>query len=451
LVDELRSRLRGPVTTPEDAEYDSVRRVWNAAADRRPAAIVHATGTGDVRDALRVARELGLPVSVRGSGHHVAGHAVRDGAVVIDLGRLTAVEIDPAARRARAQAGATWGQLDGLASTAGLATTGGRISSVGIAGLTLGGGYGWLMRRFGLTIDNLVAVELVTADGRVVTASAGEHPDLFWALRGGGGNFGIATAFVYRLHPLGPEVTGGAAFYPADSAGEVLRGFRALMATAPDTLGAQFTFVRLPAAPFVPPPLHGRLAAAIVVCHCGSADQARAGLRALEHVAPPLLWRIGRMPYTRIQRLFDAAGAHGNRVRGASGQLADLGDAACDALLAHAGALPSPQSIVMVTAMGGAVARVGGADSAFSHRRSAFAYAADAVWDDPAADERHAAWTDAVEASMQPFSTGVYVNELGAGGDLRRAYAPPLLARLREVKRAWDPGNVFDGNHNIAP
>jgi FAD/FMN-containing dehydrogenase len=451
-VRELRAGLSGSVCCPEDVGYDSARQVWNARIDRRPAAIVRAASASDVVLALRTAREHGLALAVRGTGHHVAGFGVRDDAVVVDLSALTAVRLDPVRRRVRAQAGVVWRDLDRATQAAGLAVTGARISSVGIGGSTLGGGYGWLMRRLGLTIDSLVAADVVLADGRRVRASHTEHPDLLWALRGGGGNFGIVLGFEYAVHGIGPVVTGGAVFYPLDRLGEVLRGYRALMLSAPDALGALCNVIRLPAAPFVPAELHGRPAVAVAVCHSGSPEAAERDLRALDALAPALLRRVGPAPYRRVQRLFDAAGAHGNQVHAASGQLDALSDAVCDTLVEHAGDMTSPLSIVMLAAMGGALAQVGDDATAFCHRRSEFAYSISSVWRDPADGGRHIAWTDAVAAALHPHTAGVYVNELGTdAGGVSAAYSLPALRRLGEIKRRYDPDNVFDCNHNIVP
>ena len=448
----LRGQLRGSWVSPTSAEYDDARRVWNRRVDCRPAGIVRVADTADVVTAIRVARRHQLPVALRSSGHHIAGLAVRDDGLVIDLSGLKGRRVDVQRRLAQAQPGVTWGELDAATQAAALATTGGRISSVAIAGLTLGGGYGWLMRRFGLTIDNLQAAQVVSADGDVIVASETEHPDLFWALRGGGGNFGVVTRFEYRLHPLGPAVTGGAVFYAAEQAPAVLRGFRSLMDAAPETLGALFNILRLPAAPFVPERLHGTPAVAIAVCHSGTVEQARRDLQPLEDMATPLLVRLGRTPYARVQRLFDAAGAYGSFVHGASGQLARIDDAMAAVLLRFGEWMPSVRSIVMLSALGGAISRTGKYETAFSHRASAYAYSIDSVWTDPAQTAAAVAWTDAFAAAMRPFTTGVYVNELGnEPGGIERAYAPATLERLRDVKRRYDPDNFFDANHNVAP
>jgi FAD/FMN-containing dehydrogenase len=451
LVRDMSQRLRGAVVGPQDAGYDALRRVWNARVDGRPAAVAQVVGAADVAAALLCAREHDIPISVRGTGHHVAGLAVREGGLVIDFPRLWGVRVDPVRRTARVEPGATWGDVDRATQAAGLAVTGGRISCVGVAGLTLGGGYGWLMRRCGLTVDNLLAADVVTADGGRIRASAHENPDLLWGLRGGGGNLGIVTAFEYRLHHVGPQVTAGAVFYDLEHLPTILRGFRALMEGAPDELGALCNVVRLPPAPFVPPELRGRPAVAIAVCNSGRPDAAADDVAVLDGLAPPLLKRIAGIPYVRAQRLFDAAGRAGSFVHGAAGQLARLDDAVCAAIEDHAEHLPSSESIVMISAMGGAVGRVPQDATAFSHRDTAFSYALNAVWTDPAEAERHLAWADRLGAALAPFTTGVYVNELGPGGDVATAYAPATLKRLRGLKSRFDPDNVFDGNHNVTP
>lgn len=453
LIDELRSRVRGTILTRSDEGYDAARRVYNGRIDRQPAVIVRCNGVADVRAAVRIAREHECLPAVRGAGHSPAGFSVCDGGLVIDLSPMKGIRIDPARRIARAQAGVTWGELDHETQAFGLATTGGRISSTGIAGLTLGGGYGWLMRKHGLAIDNLLSVDIVTADGRFLTASAAENADLFWGIRGGGGNFGIATSFEYRLHPVGPLIMGGMAFYSAAHGREILEFFRQFMTSAPDELSALCNFLLLPPAPFVPAHLHGVPVVAIAVCHTGSTEDARNDLAPLREVRPPLLDRIQPMPYTKLQRLYDAAGVFGHQVYGRAGHLADLSDAAMDILVTYASQITSPLSIVMVASLGGAVARVGEYDTAFSHRHTMFDFAIDSVWTDPCESELHIRWTNDFWTAMRTFSTGVYVNELGDEGEerVREAYNPVTYRRLVALKNTYDPENLFRFNQNIKP
>lgn len=449
----LRRRVRGAVLAPDDAGYDAARRVYNGRVDRRPAVVVRCAGVADVLATLRFATGEGLPLAVRGGGHGAAGHGVCDAGVVIDLSPMKGVRVDPARRTVRAQAGLTWGELDHETQAFGLATTGARISSTGIAGVTLGGGYGWLMRRHGLAIDNLVSVDLVTADGRLVRASAEEEPELFWGVRGGGGNFGIATELRYRLHPVGPIVTGGMAFYPAARADQVLRACRGLMEGAPDDLCALCNVLLLPPAPFVPPHLVGAPVAAIAVCHAGTPEAARRDLDPLRALGEPLIDRIGPMPYLRLQRMYDAAGVFGRGTYGRSGHLSALDDGVAGALAAHGARITSPFSIVMVSSLGGAVARVGEDETAFGGRGTAFDVAVTAVWEAGEAAEPHVRWVDQAWAAVRPATAGVYVNELGDEGEnrVREAYTPRAWRRLRALKAAWDPENVFRINQNIPP
>jgi FAD/FMN-containing dehydrogenase len=378
---------------------------------------------------------------------------VCDGGLMIDLSLMKAIRVDPAAATARAAGGVLWADLDRATQPFGLATTGGIISHTGIAGLTLGGGLGHLMRKHGLTVDNLLSVDLVTADGRLVTASERECPELFWGVRGGGGNFGIVTELEYRLHEVGPLVTGGMAFYPAERVREVVLAYAGLMASAPDALCALCNVLLLPPVPFVPAPLVGAAVAAIAVCHTGSPEAARRDLAPLRALGPPLIDRIAAMPYLRLQRMYDAAGQFGHHVHGRSGHLAALTDGVVDAVEAHAPRVTSPLSVCMVSALGGAVARVGDHETAFSGRGTAFDVAVTAVWSDPAESPRHRRWADDAWAALRPHTRGVYVNELGneGGARVREAYGLPTYRRLAALKRAYDPDNVFRLNHNIRP
>jgi FAD/FMN-containing dehydrogenase len=453
LLRALRAGVRGEVLDPASDGYDAARRVYNARADRRPAVIVRCAGVGDVLAALRLARDRPWPLAVRGGGHSAAGFGVCDGGLVLDLSRLKGVRVDPGRRTARAEAGVAWGELDHETQAFGLATTGARISTTGIAGVTLGGGYGWLMRQCGLAVDNLLSVDLVTADGRFLTASAAENAELFWGVRGGGGNFGVVTSLEYRLHAIGPTVTGGMAFYPSERGPQVLRTYRELIASAPDELSALCNFLQLPPAPFVPEGLRGTPVVAVAVCHTGPAEQARRDLRVLGRLGPPLLERIRPMPYVKLQRLYDAAGAFGYHVHGRSGHLPKLSDAVLDLVAARGPCVTSPLSIVMISALGGAVARVGEHDTAFSHRRTAFDCAITSVWADPAESVRHVAWTEDFWAALRPHTAGAYVNELGDEGEqrVREAYNPATYQRLLALKKIFDPTNRFRLNHNVRP
>ncbi len=454
LIKPFRSGLRGTLVRRGDDGYDAARRVWNGRIDRKPALIVRCAGVADVIQAVKFARVNNLEVSVRGSGHNVTGNAVCDGGITIDLSTMRGVRVDPQQRTVRAQPGLTWGEFDHETQAFGLATTGARISTTGIAGVTLGGGYGWLMRKYGLATDNLRSVDVVTADGDFVTASAGENAALFWGIRGGGGNFGVVTSFEYQLHPVGPMITGGMAFYRAAEAKELLYRYREFMATAGDELTALFNFFStLPPAPFVPPHLRGMPVVAIAVCHTGSIEDGRRELAPLHEFALPLIDRIRPMPYTTLQRLFDAAGAFGYRVHSQSGHLAALGDNAIETLVAHAAQITSPLSIVMISSLGGAMGRVGEYDTAFSHRHIRYDYAINSVWTDPHESTQHVQWTDDFGKAMRVFSSGTYVNELGDEGEeqIRAAYNPTTYARLVALKNKYDPENLFHLNQNIKP
>jgi FAD/FMN-containing dehydrogenase len=454
-IDALCQQVHGAVVQPHDAAYDETRRVWNAMIDRRPALIVRCTCPADVAATLRFARANDLLVSVRGSGHNAAGLAVCDGGVMIDLSQMKAVEVDPLARIARAEAGVTGAEFDAATQAHGLATTLGVVSHTGIAGLTLGGGIGWLARAFGLSIDNLLAAEVVLADGSVATASANERPDLFWGLRGGGGNFGVVTSFTYRLHPVGPTVAGGMVLYPWQDARAVVRRYRDVMADAPDALQAYAGVIAAPAAPFIPEQHHGRPIVAVAACHAGPHEEGLAAIEPLRRLGEPVVDLLGTLPYAQVQQLFDASFP----VRGRSWYLKSsflrrLDDAAIDTLLDCAAALPSPYSMVLAEPLGGAISRVGALETAYAHRDAQFGVEVIAGWDDPADAERTIAWARGCFESLQPFVDGrVYVNFLADEGEdrVRAAYPPLVYDRLAALKARYDPDNVFRCNQNIKP
>jgi FAD/FMN-containing dehydrogenase len=443
-VERFRSTVRGAVFGPDSGEYEEARRVWNGMIDRRPALIARCAGVGDVQAALAFARAEGLAVAVRGGGHSAAGLATCDGGLVIDLTDMNGVEVDPVARTARAGGGTTWGAFDAATQAHGLATTGGAISTTGIAGLTLGGGVGWLMRRHGLACDNLIAAEVVTADGRVLTASAEEHPDLFWGLRGGGGNFGVVTSFTYRLHPRG-QVLGGMLVHPADRARETLHFYREATRTAPDDLTL---FGGLLSSP------EGVPIAAYVLCHGGDPARAEADLRPIRAFGPPLADQVAPMPYPVLQSMLDEGFPAGMQVYWTAHFLTDLSDEAIETLVAHFGRITSPLSAILIEHLGGAVARVGPDETAFAYREAPYNLAIVARWLDPSEADRHVAWARELRDAMRPFAHGVYVNYLGVGDDADRvltAYGPAKYERLAKVKATYDPDNVFRLNQNIRP
>ena len=452
-IQDLQARMRGEVLAPEAAGYDAARRVWNGMVDRKPALIARCAGAADVLAAVAAARADRLVVAVRGGGHNVTGNAVCDGGLMLDLSPMKGISVDPVRRTAWAQAGLTWGEFDHETQAFGLATTGGQVSTTGIAGLTLGGGVGSLMRTCGLTVDNLLAVELVTADGRLLRASAGEHAELFWGLRGGGGNFGVATAFEYRLHPVGPLVTGGMALYPIARATAALRFLREVMAAAPDDLTMNVVFLTAPPAPSVPAALHGQPMVAVTLFHAGPLEEGQQSMAQLRAFGPPAVDLLGPLPYTAQQRLLDAGVPFGQRVYLRSEHLRTLSDAAIDTIVAHAAGATSPLSFVAVYPLGGAVGRVGEHATAFGHRGTPFDIVIFSIWTDAREDDRHLQWGRAFGAAMRPFSRGVYVNELGVEGQarVRAAYNPQSYARLVALKNAYDPTNLFRLNQNISP
>ncbi|MFL5759746.1 MAG: FAD-binding oxidoreductase [Thermomicrobiales bacterium] len=443
-VEALASRVRGATIRPGDEQYDAARAVWNGMVDQRPAVIARCLDTADVVAAVKYARDVGLPIAVRGGGHNAAGLAVADGAVVVDLTMMRRVEVDPAQRTARAQGGATWGDFDQATQAHGLATAGGVISTTGIAGLTLGGGLGYLMRSYGLASDNLLSAEVVTADGQTLTASADEHQELFWGLRGGGGNFGVVTSFEYRLYPVGP-VLGGMIVYPADRAIEVLKLYREVTKSAPDELTV---FAGLMTSP------EGMPIIGLVICYHGPLDEGERVLRPLREFGPPLADQVGPMPYIALQTMLDEAFPSGLPVYWRSHFLTDINDEAIAIVVDRFSRVPSPLTAVLFEQFGGAVARVGGDDTAFAHRDAKYNLAIISRWPDPAMADENIAWTRELWTEMQPFARGVYVNYLGIGEQedrVRAAYGDAKYARLAALKKQYDPTNQFRFNQNIKP
>ncbi|MCM8749774.1 FAD-binding oxidoreductase [Thermomicrobiaceae bacterium CFH 74404] len=449
----LAETFRGNLIRPGDAEYDAARRIWNGMIDRRPALIARCAGPADVMDGVRFARQHGLPLAVRSGGHNVAGTALCDDGIVLDLSGMRGVRVDPIRRTVRVQAGVTNGDLDRETQAFGLAVTSGIASTTGLAGLTLGGGVGWLMRRFGLTCDNLLSADLVTAEGQLITVSPDTYDDLFWAIRGGGGNFGVVTEFEYRLHPLGPNVVAGLVLHPAKHARDALRFYRDFVREAPDALGAIVNLRHAPPAPWIPAELHGAPVIAMTVCYAGPVDEALVELAPLKRFGSPLVDTIERTRYLSHQRLFDPTVPSGWRYYWKSHYLHELSDQVIDVLVTHAWRDTSPLSYTLIPLMGGAVSRVAPDATAFVGRDGAHLININAVWTDPTEDDEHIAWAREFFAATEPFSTGgVYVNFLGNEGEARvRAAYGANYARLAEIKRRYDPENVFRFNQNIAP
>ena len=446
----LRSRLTGRLVTADSADFDAARRVIYTNVDRRPLGIVRAANAQDVFEAVRFARAYGMPLAVRSGGHSLAYYSMIDDAVVVDLSGMKRISIDPAARVARVQAGATSGDLAGPAHAHGLALSTGDTHSVGMGGLTTGGGIGFMVRKYGLAIDNLLAAEVVTAAGEIVTTSADEHPDLFWAIRGGGGNFGIVTEFTYRLASVG-QILGGELLLPASR--EVVRGYLDYVASAPDDLTAIAQIMQAPPAPHVPEDRVGEVALSILVCWTGSAADGERALAPLRALAAPIADTVGPMPYPEIYKLTEhAAAPHCASIRSMFAD--ELSDAAIDASLAAIEHATSPLSMIQLRGLGGAMARVAGDATAFAHRDRRYFVAIIGLWLDAAEDAAiHVAWTEALWRAIRPEGSGVYVNflENEGAGRVRDAYPPDTYARLAEIKRKYDPRNVFRFNQNIPP
>jgi FAD/FMN-containing dehydrogenase len=452
--EELRANFRGELLRSRDDGYDAARAVFNGMIDRRPAVIARCAGVADVIAAVNFAREHDVQVAVRGGGHSVPGYAVVDGGVVVDLSPMKGVWIDPQSRTACAQAGLHWGELDRETQVFGLAVTGGRVSDTGIAGLTLGGGSGWLERKIGFTVDNLISADVVTADGSFLRASPEENEDLFWGLKGGGGNFGIVTSFEYRLHPVGSILLGGMLMYPASQAREVLRFYRDFMAEAPDELGGGCAFVTAPPEPFVPEPVQGTQVLGVVFCYFGSIEEGKEAIRPLREAIPPAVDLVQPMPYTVLQSLTDAGTPSGMHNYWKAGFLEELPDQAIDTFVEQTAKVTSPLTQVLLLPMGGALARVPDEETPLGLRDSAFNFHAISMWADPTDPEKHIRWAREIYDAMQPWtSERTYLNFIGDEGEerVRTAYDPEKFRRLIALKDKYDPGNLFRLNQNIKP
>jgi FAD/FMN-containing dehydrogenase len=453
---ELERGITGAVIRPGDDEYEEARRVWNASIDRRPALIVRAMSVDDVVKAVRFGASEGLPIAVRGGSHSVAGFSTCDDGLVIDLGAMTDVTVDPGARRARAGGGTTWATFDAATQTHGLATTGGLVSSTGLGGFSLGGGIGHLVRAYGLTCDNLVSAELVTADGTLIRASADSEPELFWALRGGGGNFGVVTSLELAVHPVGPEVLGGIVFYAGDDAVDVVAGWREAVADAPDELSTLVNLTTAPPAPFLPEEWHFKKVAAIAACWVGDRAEGEAVVAPLRGLGRVVTDLLGPIPYTGLQQLLDPLWERGAANYFTSAFIDRLPDEAVETYADFHRRSPDlpVQAELHIHHLGGAMARVPEDATAFAHRTSPYILNCIARTPEIPDLPRQAAWAIGAREAMAPYGDdGMYVNFTGEGNAdiVRRSYPAETYRRLQAVKDRFDPGNVFRFNQNIRP
>ena len=446
-VADLTARFSGQLLQSTDAGYDDARRVHNGLIDKRPALIARCRNVADVVDAVNHARESALEVAVRGGGHNVAGRATIDGGLMIDLALMKGIHVDPKARTARAQGGATWGEYNRETQVHGLASTGGVISTTGIGGLTLGGGLGWLLGKHGLSIDNLRSAQLVTADGKVLTASQDENTDLFWGIRGGGGNFGVATSLEFAVHPVGPIVTGGLAAHPFVRAREVLAFFRDTAGSLPDEMTLFGGLIHAPDG-------SNNKLAAMLACHCGALPAGEAAVKPIKAFGPPVMDALGPIPYTAMNQMLDAGYPKGALNYWKSSFLSSLSDAAIDTLIDCYARVPSPMAGIIIEHAHGAMNRVGVGDTAFPHRSDGFNLLFLTQWMNPADTDRCIAWTRESYAAMKPFvGGGRYVNYLDddeSGDPVAEAYGPNY-SRLKQLKTKYDPTNFFHMNQNIRP
>ena len=452
-VQALAARISGGVVTPADAAYDEARKIWNAQVDRRPALIARCMNGADVQAALAFARTHRMLVSVRGGGHHIAGNAVGEGALVVDMSAMRGVEVDADRRTARVQPGALLGDFDRAAQAHGLATPLGINSTTGVAGLTLGGGFGWLTRRHGLTIDNLIGATVVTPDGEVRTASARSEPDLFWAIRGGGGNFGVVTSFDFQLHPVGPEVYAGLVVYPFDQARQVLKAWRDFTADAPDELSVWAVLRKAPPLPFLPESSHGKEVVVFALMHCGSVDAGQRAAAPVLEFGNALGSHLGPTPYAGFQTAFDPLLAPGARNYWKSHNFSRLDDAALDLMLAAAGSLPGPECEIFIAQLGGAMGRIAAADTPFVGRDARYIMNVHGRWSAPADDAKVRDWARRTFTQLAPHATGNgYVNFLSEDeGERVAASYGRNHARLQQIKQRFDPENMLRLNINIEP
>jgi FAD/FMN-containing dehydrogenase len=452
-INELRATLQGDLVLPEDATYDECRAIWNAMIDKRPAIIVRSANAEDSVHALRYARTHRLDVAIRGAGHNIAGNAICEGGLVIDQSGMKQIDINTDTRRAIVGPGVTLGELDAATLAHGLATPVGVNSTTGIAGLTLGGGFGWLTRQYGMTVDNLVSAEVIRANGEKVHASEQENADLFWALRGGGGNFGIVTRFEFALHPVPAEILAGLLVFPMDQAQEILDQYRTFVASAPRELNVWVILRKAPPLPFLPEEVHGQDVVVMALCYTGDIAVGQALTAPLQHFGSPLGVHVGAMPFADWQQAFDPLLAPGSRNYWKSHNFTELSDGLLNTLIEYGHRLPSPQCEIFIALISGAANDVAPDAMAYGHRATHFVLNVHGRWDDPAQDGQCIDWARQLFQAAQPFaSAGAYINFMteDEGARVDAAFGPNL-ERLREVKRNYDPYNVFHMNQNIQP
>jgi len=452
-IASLKTGLQGEVLQPGSDAYEEARHIWNGMVDKKPAIFVRCAGTSDVVRAVNFAREQRLPLAIRAGGHNIGGSALVDGGLVVDLSQMRAVKVDAAARRATVEAGALLADLDAATQAHGLATPVGINSTTGVAGLTLGGGFGWLSRKLGMTVDNLESAEVVTASGEVVKASAKEHPDLFWALRGGGGNFGVVTRFEFRLHPVGPNLLSGLVVYGLDEAIPVLRRYREFALAAPDELTVWVVIRKAPPLPFLPAEVHGREVVVLAMLHAGDPAEGERLVAPLTTFGRPLGAHMGVQPFAGWQQAFDPLLTPGARNYWKSHNLAGLPDGLLDILVKNAGHLPTPDTEIFIASLGGATMRPAVDATAYAARDTRFIVNIHGRWADARDDARGIGWTRTLFQEAAPFATGsAYINFMTADeADRVRAVYGPNFDRLAKVKRTYDPANLFSVNQNIAP
>jgi len=450
---ELEGSFRGQLVRPEDPTYDEHRRIWNGSIDRFPALLARCAGVADVIAAVRFASITGLVVAVRGGGHSFPGLSVCDGGVVIDLGLMKGIRVDPEARTGRAQAGVLLGELDRETQAFGLAVPAGIVTHTGLSGLTLGGGIGWVMRKYGLTIDQLLSVDLITADGEFVKASETENPDLFWGVRGGGGNFGIVTEFEFRLNPVGPIVLAGPIFWPMEESPNVLRFYREWIADAPDELMTIVVHRKAPPLPAIPPELHGKPVVAVVCCYAGPVEDGERVVRPLKAFGAPVLDLCAPKPFLAHQAMFDPSFPSGWWYYFRSCDVAELTDDIIDITFEHSMRIDSPLTAFPIWQMGGAIARVGEDETAFNGRAAGYAFNINAATETAEGFDEEREWVRSFWSALEPYHTSVYVNFLMEEGEerIRQAYGTEKYDRLKALKRKYDPDNFYRLNQNIPP